>query len=177
MKKFLVIGSIIAVIVLGVFMVQSSQNGAIFREEQVNTAKSDMTVQYKRRADLLGNLADAIKSYNKHEADVLKGIAEGRTPDGKEGDVNASAYIRAVAERYPELKSVKNYENYMLELSMTENKIAKVREHYNAQVKEYKRYTRKFPTSTFLSILGYEIQDFKYLDYQSSEEAPRNLLE
>lgn len=176
MKTVIIIFSLIATLALGFFLMQDSKNGAIFREEQVNTAQSDMTVQYKRRADLLVNLADAVKSYNKHEAEVLIGIAQGRTPDGKNGEVNASAYIQAVAERYPELKSEKNYERYMLELAMTENKIANVRENYNKQVKDYKRYTRKFPTSTILSMLGYEVIEFKYLDYQASEDAPKNLL-
>lgn len=176
MKVFIIIFSLFACLGLGFFMLQDSKNGAIFREEQVNTAQSDMTVQYKRRADLLVNLADAVKSYNKHEAEVLIGIAQGRTPDGKNGEVNASAYIQAVAERYPELKSDKLYQQYMTELAMTENKIAHVRENYNKQVKDYKRYTRKFPTSTILSMLGYEVQEFKYLDYQASEDAPKNLL-
>ena len=176
MKYIITIFSLVALLVLGFFLMQNSKNGAIFREEQVNTAQSDMTVQYKRRADLLVNLADAVKSYNKHEADVLIGIAQGRTPEGKEGDVNASAYIKAVAERYPELKSDKLYQQYMTELAMTENKISHVRENYNAQVKDYKRYTRKFPTSTILDLLGYEVLEFKYLEYNASEDAPKNLL-
>ncbi|MCQ2096439.1 MAG: LemA family protein [Fibrobacter sp.] len=177
MKRNVIVAiSVIAVLVLCVFIIQDSQNGAIFREEQVQQAQSDITVQYKRRADLLVNLADAIKSYNNHEAEVLIGIAQGRTPEGKDGDINASAYIKAVAERYPELKSEKNYENYMIELALTENKIAQVRENFNYNVKEYKRYTRKFPTSTILNMLGYEVIDFKYLDYQISEESPKNLL-
>lgn len=177
MKRNVIVAiSVIAVLVLCVFIIQDSQNGAIFREEQVQQAQSDITVQYKRRADLLVNLADAIKSYNNHEAEVLIGIAQGRTPEGKDGDINASAYIKAVAERYPELKSEKNYENYMIELALTENKIAQVRENFNYNVKEYKRYTRKFPTSTILNMLGYEVIDFKYLDYQISEDSPKNLL-
>lgn len=177
MKKIIIVAAILAILGLGFISIMSSQNGAITREEQVNTAKADITVQYKRRSDLLVNLADAVKSYNEHEAKIFISIAEGRTPEGKVGEVNASTYVKAVAERYPELKSNENYKNYMLELSMTENKIAQVRENYNAQVKEYKRYTRKFPTSTFLGLVGYEIQDYEYLNYQSaSEDAPKNLL-
>lgn len=64
----------------------------------------------------------------------------------------------------------------MNELSITENLIAKYRSNYNKQVKEYKRYIRKFPTRVFLDILGYEIQNYAYLDYDAPVDAPWNLF-
>lgn len=72
--------------------------------------------------------------------------------------------ITAVAEAYPELKSNENYKTLMNELSMTENMIAEYRSNYNKQIKEYKRYVRKFPTRQFLGLLGYEVQEYYYLD-------------
>lgn len=42
---------IIAIILLGVFCIQSSQNRAFILEEQVNTADSDIKVQEKRRVE------------------------------------------------------------------------------------------------------------------------------
>ena len=78
-KLPLIIGvGVTAVILLCVFGVQSSQNKAIVLEEQVNTAQSDIKVQEKRRVDLVYNLADCVKQYDKHEADTLTAIAEGR---------------------------------------------------------------------------------------------------
>ena len=66
-KLPLIIGAgVIAVILLCVFGVQSSQNKAIALEEQVNTAQSDIKVQEKRRVDLVYNLADCVKQYDKH---------------------------------------------------------------------------------------------------------------
>ena len=41
-------------------------------------AESDIHVQEKRRFDLLPNLADAIMQYDRHEAEVLQGIVDGR---------------------------------------------------------------------------------------------------
>lgn len=61
-KLPLIIGAgVAAVILLCVFGVQSSQNRAFALEEQVNTAQSDITVQEKRRIDLVYNLADCVK--------------------------------------------------------------------------------------------------------------------
>lgn len=174
-KLPLIIGTgVIAVILLCVFGVQSSQNKAIALEEQVNTAASDINVQEKRRVDLVYNLVDAVMQYDKHEAETLKAIAEGR---GSTGSIeNVTTAITAVAEAYPELKSNENYKTLMNELSMTENLIAEYRSNYNKAIKEYNRYVRKFPTRIFLNMLGYEVMEYEYLDYNVSSDAPQNLF-
>lgn len=165
---------VLTVILMIVFGVQSSQNKAIAYEEQVNTAESDIKVQEKRRVDLVYNLADCVKQYDKHEADVLTAVAAGR---GSTGDIeNVTTSITAVAEAYPELKSDANYKTLMNELSMTENMIAEYRSNYNKQIKEYRRYVRKFPTRQFLEMLGYEVQEYEYLDYNAPVDAPQNLF-
>ena len=94
------------------------------------------------------------------------------------GDIeNVTTAITAVSEAYPELKSNENYKELMNELSITENLIAEYRSNYNRQIKEYNRYVRKFPTRIFLSILGYEVQEYSYLDYDAPVDAPQNLFE
>lgn len=172
-KLPLIIGvGVIAVILLCVFGVQSSQNKAFSLEEQVNTAQADIKVQEKRRVDLVYNLADCVKQYDQHESETLTAIAAGR---GSSGDIeNVTTAIIAVSEAYPELKSDKNYNQLMDELSMTENLIAEYRSNYNKQIKGYNRYIRKFPTRIFLDMLGYEIQDYTYLDYNAPADAPQS---
>lgn len=174
-KLPLIIGAgVIAVILLCIFGVQSSQNRAIVLEEQVNTAQSDIQVQEKRRVDLVRNLADCVKQYDKHESETLTAIAEGR---GSAGDIeNVTTAITAVSESYPELKSNENYKQLMNELAMTENLIAEYRSNYNKQVKEYNRYVKAFPTRIFLEWTGYENQQYTYLNYNSPVDAPKNLF-
>lgn len=170
----IIAAGVIAVIFLGVFGVQSSQNKAFALEEQVNTAQSDIKVQEKRRVDLVYNLADCIKQYDKHEAETLTAIVEGR---GSAGDIeNVTTAITAVSEAYPDLKSNENYKQLMNELAMAENLIAEYRSNYNKQVKEYNRYVKAFPTRVFLNILGYEKQNYTYLDYEAPSDAPQNLF-
>ena len=170
----IIIAGILAVILLCVFSVQGSQNKAFALEEQVNTAQSDIHVQEKRRVDLIYNLADCVIQYDKHEAETLVAIVDGR---GTSGDIeNVTTAITAVSEAYPELKSNENYKQLMNELAMTENLIAEYRSNYNKQIKEYNRYVRKFPTRMFLGMLGYEIQEYKYLDYDAPVDAPTNLF-
>ena len=171
----IIIAGVVAVILLCVFGIQSSQNKAIALEEAVNTAASDINVQEKRRVDLVYNLADAVMQYDEHEAETLKAIAESR---GSTGDIeNVTTAITAVAEAYPELKSNENYKTLMNELSMTENLIAEYRSNYNKAVKEYNRYIRKFPTRMFLNMLGYESMEYEYLNYGNNVDAPKNLFD
>ena len=171
----IIIAGVIAVVMMCVFFVQGAQNKAYSLEESVLTAKSDINVQEKRRVDLVYNLADCVMQYDKHEAQTLKDIVEGRSGVGNIENVTTA--ITAVSEAYPDLKSNENYKELMNELAMTENLIAEYRSNYNQQVKGYKRYIRKFPTRMFLNMLGYEGQNFGYLEYSAPVDAPQNLFE
>lgn len=165
---------VILIGLVGLFSIQGVQNKAIALEEQVYVASSDIKVQEKRRVDLVYNLADSVMQYDKHEAETLKAIVDGR---GGKGDIeNVTTAISAVTESYPELKSNENYKTLMNELSATENLIAEYRSNYNKQIKSYNRYVRKFPNSTFLNILGYEVQEYTYLDYNAPTDAPQDLF-
>ena len=54
----------------------------------------------------LATIVDAVKQYDKHEAEVLQAIVDGRS---KTADIeNVTTSIAAVAEAYPELKSNEN---------------------------------------------------------------------
>ena len=170
-----VVVAILALIILSVFAFNSVQNKAIGLEEQIRVADSDIKVQEKRRVDLIYNLVDTVKQYDKHEAQTLKDIVEAR--NNEEGDIGeVTTMINAAAEAYPELKSNDNYKQLMNELSITENMIAEYRSNYNKQIKEYNRYVKKFPSKQILGFLGYELVEFDYLDYNAPSDAPQNLF-
>lgn len=168
------LASLICVVIMGVFIANSVQNKAISLEEQVKVSYSDIKVQEKRRVDLVYNLVDTVKQYDKHEAETLKAVVDGRSQSGDIQDVNT--LISAVTEAYPELKSNENYKILMNELSVTENLIANHRSNYNIQVKEYNRYIKKFPNKGFLNMLGFEGENYEYLNYEVSSDAPQSLF-
>lgn len=179
MKNFkltlIILAGLVSVFLLCMFGVQSIQNKAIGLEEQIKTASSDINVQEKRRVDLLYNLVDCVKEYDKHEYNTLKDVVDARASSG--GDISeVTTLISATAEAYPELKSNDNYKQLMNELSITENMIAEHRSNYNKQIKSYNRYVRKFPNKQFLSMLGYEMVDYTYLEFDVSSDAPQNLF-
>ena len=120
-----------------IFGMQGVQNKAIGLEEQILTASSDIEVQEKRRVDLVYNLVDTVKQYDKHEAETLKEIVEARGSKGDISDVNT--VLSAVTEAYPDLKSNENYKQLMTELTVTENMMVDYRTNYNLQIKTYNR--------------------------------------
>ena len=177
----IVIVTIIAVIIFGIFSIQNVKNKAIVYEEQINESYSGLQNTYKRRIDLLYNLADCIKSYNTHESNTLKDVISARQNDIQMGDgyQEIKTMIKATAENYPTLQANENYKIYMNELATTENQVLQYRNNYNAQIKNYNRYVRKFPTNWFLNMLGYEKINYSYLEYDDKnlEDAPQNLLD
>lgn len=170
----IVVAAVIAVIVMGVFAIQSSQNKAIGLEEAVYTAESDIKVQEKRRVDLVYNLADCVMQYDKHESTTLTELADGMSNGNEVNDVATA--ISAITYNYPELKSNENYKQLMNELSITENMIAQYRENYNKSVTAYNRYVKKFPSRMFLDWTGYDVIGFERLDYNAPVDAPQNLF-
>lgn len=170
----LILLGIIALGIMGFLGVQSVNNKAITLEEAVETARSDIQVQEKKRIDLVYNLADCVKQYDTHEAEILKNLAGSRTQGGNIENISIS--INAVAEAYPELKSNEQYKMLMLELTTLENEISQYRTAYNKAVERYNRYTRKFLSELFLSWTGYEKAEYTRLDYDAPSDAPQNLF-
>ena len=172
----IVLAAIVAIVLVGIFMIHIPQNHANSMEEQIMESKAAINVQEKRRQDLVYNLADSVKSYNKHEAETLKNIVKERSSNTGKIESTGTA-IAAVKEAYPELKSDKNYQRLMKELAVTENKISDVRDNYNQQIKEYNRYVVNFPANFFMNLLGYKQKTYQYIEFQdATETAPQKLL-
>lgn len=175
----LVAGIVIFLFLSAIFTIQGYKNRAFNREEQIETAQSNIKVYEKRRADLIPNLVETVKAYDAHEYETLIAVIEARNIQnlgGVESDAaitEIQTMIQAVAESYPELKSNENYKNLMIELTNTENQIADYRKNYNTQVKHYNQYVRSFPARMYLSWTGYHKQDYERLDFNVSSDAPK----
>ena len=175
MKKVLVIIlALVGVVLLSIFAVQGVKNRAISYEESIEQADSYVKAEEKRRFDLIPNLVECVKAYDEHEYKTLIELAKARS-NGSDADVKEiTTQIAAVVERYPDLKSQKNYQDLMNELALTENKIVEVRKAYNQQVTRYKRFVRQFPSKQLLSLTNYEVLDYERLEFEnSSVDAPK----
>lgn len=173
----IIVGIVFAITLFIVFLLNNVPNKVISYEEQITTAQSEIKIQEKRRVDLIPNLVDCVKEYDKHEYETLMAVVEARGANSDSSVQEIQTMINAVAEQYPDLKSDKNYKELMNELSTTENKIAQVRSNYNEWVTRYNSYTRKFPNRQILSFLGYEVTEYQKLEFDVTSDAPTNLFD
>lgn len=182
MKATLItLAAIVGIGLIGLCMLMSSRNGAINLEEQVNTAKSGIDVQLSNRFNKLHELADCVKKYDEHEYKTLMDVIAqrgGKNMDGK-GFKATIANINAVVEKYPDIQSQKNYQFLMQDIAITENQLSQMRKATNESIRNYNYYCRKFPTSLFLGLTGYNIVSFQMYQADSSvsDTKPLSLFE
>ena len=181
MKAVLItLAAIVGIGLVGLCMVMSSKNGAISLEENVNAAKSGIDVQLSNRFNKLHELAAYVKKYDEHEYNTLVKVidARGKNMSGK-GFKATMVNINAVAEKYPELQSQKNYQFLMNDVAVTENYLSQMRKAANESIRDYNYYCRKFPTSFFLNLTGYRIVQFQMYQADTSviDSKPLSLFE
>lgn len=172
---------ILAIVGILVIALIAIYNGLVKTKIRVDEAWSDITVQLKRRADLIPNLIETVKGYAKHEEGVFTKVTEARTAIlGAGNDVKATAQadnmltgalksVFAVAEAYPELKASTNYQELQAELVDTEDKIQASRRFYNGSVRDLNTKIRVFPTVIFAKMLGFGEREFFELDEAENE--------
>ena len=169
---------VIIIVAIGVFIL-FKYNGLVRLNERVNEAWSDITVQLKRRSDLIPNLVETVKGYAKHETDAIKAVSEARakmmgarsvqsTAEADKSFMGALSRIMAVSESYPELKADKNFQQLTSELSDTEDKIQAARRFYNAGVKDLNTAIKLFPVNLFH---GFGFKAREYYEVAESEKA------
>lgn len=172
------IATAVLFILMIVFTVKGTENRAIGLEENVQTTQSDIDVQIDRRFNVLTELAECVKQYDKHEYETLKDVIDsrGKNMSATQAD-EVMAEINAVAEAYPELKSNENYKQLMTEISTTENLLARYKQAFNESVKTYNRFVRRFPNKQFLDLSGYEVQQYEYYSTERTDKEPIKLFE
>lgn len=162
---------VLGIIVVVLLFLWVTYNGLVRLKIRVDEAWSDITVQLKRRADLIPNLVNAVKGYAKHEKGIFEEVtkaraetlsAQGPAEAGKaEGDFQKTMKsLFAVAENYPDLKASQNFQELQAELTDTEDKIQAARRFYNAGVRDFNTKVQVFPNSLFAGMLGFKQKEF-----------------
>lgn len=176
---------VIGLIVLAVIAVAliAMYNGLVNTKVRVDEAWSDITVQLKRRIDLIPNLVETVKGYAKHEKGVFEEVTKARSAminAGSDVAENAKAdnmmqgalkSIFAVAEAYPDLKANENFKELQAELVDTEDKIQASRRFYNGAVRDLNIKVKTFPTIIFAKMLGFGERVFFELEEAEQAEA------
>lgn len=173
---------LIVVVVLAVAVI-ALYNGLVQGKVRVDEAWSDISVQLKRRYDLIPNLVNTVKGYATHEKDIFENVSAARSaamgasaPADKAQAENQLAgalkSLFAVAEAYPDLKANEGFQQLQSELVDTEDKIQAARRFYNGSVRDFNIKLQVFPTNIFGSMLGFKSRDFFEVENQAEVEKP-----
>ena len=169
---------VIVILVLVVFIVVVGviYNSLVRSRNRVDQAWSDITVQLKRRHDLIPNIIESVKGYAKHEKQTLDAVVQARgqamgahgvAEAGKAENMLEGALksLFALAENYPDLKANQNFLQLQEELVDTEDKIQASRRLYNSSVRKYADSIQVFPNNIFAGMFGFKA-DREYFEVE-----------
>jgi LemA protein len=166
--EVLIIVGIVVLLLLGIIFIY---NSLVRSKVRTDEAWSDITVQLKRRYDLIPNLVSTVKGYAKHEKGVFEEVTKARTQAMGAHTVGEAAQadnmfqqalksLFAVAEAYPDLKANENFKELQAEIVDTEDKIQAARRFYNGAVRDLNIKIQTFPTNLIAGALGFKIREF-----------------
>lgn len=174
---------VVAVVAVLAIFLWATYNGLVKLKVRVDEAWSDITVQLKRRADLIPNLVSSVKGYAAHEKTVFEDVTKARADvvnaDGVKETAQAENQLEgalkslfAVAEAYPDLKANQNFMQLQDELVDTEDKIQAARRFYNGGVRDLNTKIQVFPNNVFAGMLGFSQHDFFEVEDMAKIEKP-----
>lgn len=172
-------------VVIGIYLVVT-YNSLVALRVRVDEAWSDITIQLKRRADLIPNLIETVRGYASHEREVFEAVTKARaatvSPQALEHPAQAAAAenmlqgalksLFAVSEAYPQLVASQNFLELQRELTDTEDKIMASRRFYNGGVRELNIKLQQFPNSLFAKSFGFTEREFFEVEDRASIEEP-----
>ncbi len=173
-----------ALVVLVLLFVASTYNRLVRLRTHADEAWSGISVQLKKRHDLIPNLVEAVKGYAAHERETFESVTEARTAAMQAGDVEAQAEAEsnlnralgrlfAVSEAYPELRANENFLHLQGELSVIESDLEKSRRYYNGAVRNKNIAVESFPSNLIANMFNFTKSEFFELDSDAERAVPK----
>ena len=151
-------------------------NNLVKSDEGVKKTWSDLQSAYQRRIDLVPSLVSVVKGSSGFEMKTLEDLMNARAKaqqiiissnkadyqsyqhvETAQGEVAQSVNrVIAIAEKYPDLKSTKNYLYLQAQLEGTERRIKVSRNDFNSFVADYNKKVRQFPSNLVAGIFGFK---------------------
>jgi LemA protein len=193
--SFLLVLALLAGVVI--FWIIGEHNRLVEADEAVTTAWAQVETAYQRRADLIPNLVASVKGAADFEQETLNQVIEARskatqvgieaTPEllndpnafakfqqAQDGLSSALSRLLVVVERYPELKAVAAYQDLMVQLEGTENRINVERNRFNLAAQAFNTRIRKIPTKWLIEWRGWTFGAKNYFEAQpGAAEVPK----
>ena len=178
------LGIIFAVVFVVIFLGVMIYNRLVRLRALVREGFSGITVQLRRRADLIPNLVETVKGYATHEKATFEAITEARGALTGASGVAATAAadaqmtgligrLFAVAEAYPELRASENFQQLQAELSRIEGELQGARRYYNATARDLNTRVQSFPDMLVAGPLGFTEAEFYKDEDPAIQSAPK----
>ena len=176
----IIIGLIVLVGLFGVAI----YNRLVRLRALVKEGFSGITVQLRRRADLIPNLVETVKGYASHEKATFEAItAQRAAASGAQGVAATAAAdaamtgligkLFAVAEAYPELRASENFQQLQGEISSIETELQSSRRYYNATARDLNTRIQSFPDMLFARPMGFTEEDYYEDEDPAIQSAPK----
>ncbi|HET6712971.1 MAG TPA: LemA family protein [Actinomycetota bacterium] len=169
--EILLLVLLVLVVVVAVGAVVS-YNRFVSQKTLIKDAWANIDTELRRRYDLIPNLVETVKGYASHEKEVLENVTRARAMAASatgspaeqaaaEGPlVAALRQLMVVVENYPNLKADQNFLQLQGELTNTEDRLQTARRFYNANVRDYNRRVKQFPSVVVANMFDFEEEEF-----------------
>lgn len=178
-----VVAGVIVIIALALITLY---NRLVLYRQRAREGWSGISVQLKRRADLIPNLVETVKGYASHERQALEEVTRLRTEVAAqpEADVAGRAQseglltaalgrLFAVAEAYPDLKASSNFQELQQALGDVENSLQMSRRYYNGAVRDLNIAVESFPSNLVANLFHFEKAEYFELESAADRAVPK----
>jgi len=165
---FTVLAVPVAIFLYGVYI----YNNLIRKRNTVRNAWGDVEVFLQKRLDLIPNLVETVKEYQRFEQTVLENITQARAASLKFEQPTAEKFraenalaaslqgLFAVEENYPDLKASTVMQELQKQLQSIELSLANARRYFNAAVRDYNTLVESFPSLVIAELFSFKQYDF-----------------
>ncbi|WP_144641211.1 LemA family protein [Bordetella genomosp. 13] len=144
---------------------------------------SGISVQLRRRTDLVPNLVETVKAYAAHEKGIFDEIAARRATSINAAGVAQQAQaeqalnqslgrLMAIAEAYPDLKADANFRGLQDSLAEIEDQLQMARRYYNGTARELNIRVESFPSNLVAGSFGFRQEAYFELDDPADAAVP-----
>lgn len=179
MTGWIIVAAVAVALIWGIAI----YNRLVRQRALVREGFSGITVQLRRRADLIPNLVSTVEGYATHEREVLTEVTAHRADATNARGVAETAQadnafsamlgrLMAVAEAYPDLKADGNFLQLQEELSEIEEHLQSARRYYNATVRDLNTSVRSFPDVAVAGPMGFGEEPYYADDDAAIQTAP-----